>query len=1102
MSGQSRREFLRTAGAAAAAIGVPQAGAGGGRYARSVLKHQSLRGYWRLDGSLAAALGGGSLAPHGGSPTFVEGPVGKAVALGPGKFLALAGASGLESDQTSVELFFQLTGSLPSNYNPCLIAQRSSSPSTRFSLHIMSDASGLALWNGHSVARIAMPVGKIEIGQWVHVVIVSRPGSLAVFLDGVAATVTDPGASFDLAQKGLPLVLGASDTSGSEACPCAISDVAIYGAALVAADVAEHVKAAGWAARSRKLAEEFRRREMERRRMERAEVAARLRDPRLMAAGEQRVYRGDNLTGVLFPVGGIGAGAIQINGRAERAIWQIFNNFTAGVLPNSFFAVSAARAGAAPVVRALQTSRVGPFPAMADLEFRGEYPLGWFDFIDPDVPVRICMEAFTPLVPLDSRASALPAACFAFKVDNPSAASVDVSLLGAQQNAVGYDGHSIVLDRMFGGYGGNTNAIRRLPECTLLQMDREGGLGQMALMAMDPAADGVADWGSLSALKSQLASGQPLSGAREAGPSPSGQTLDGAIVSRFTLKPGESRTVVFWLAWHFPHAIHGGDIAGWSHKGNRYAEWWPDIAALVEELAANGAELSARTHAFHDAVYASNLPRFLLDRVTSQVAILRSKTCYWAGDGYFGGWEGCAPASGCCAGNCAHVWHYAQAHARLFPDIARKMREQVFADQFPDGGLPHRQPGEFPAADGLLGDILGAYREHLCQEGGDWLKSMWPGVRKAMDYAIHRWDADEDGVLAGPQWNTLDGALGGNTSWIGTLYLAALAASARMAALQGDTGIAERYLRIRRSGATKQDAALWNGEYYIQVRDAQPEQDYGTGCEIDQVLGEWWARQLGLDPAYPLDHVRSALASLIRYNFRPNFRGVTQAPRKFVDDDDAAMQMIHWPDGKRPAPTILYGDEVMTGFEYAACAAMIQVGMLREGLMVVLAAHDRYDGRLRTGLTEGGYASWGYSGNPFGDDECGKFYARAMSAWSLLLAAQGFVYDGPAARIGFKPVWRPNDHISFFTAAEGWGIFRQTRRAGVQRAAIELRSGHLTVEELVFALPKSAAPVRARVSGPAGELPCGFAGHGDDVRIALKQPFSLKAGEKLLVEMA
>ena len=45
-----------------------------------------------------------------------------------------------------------------------------------------------------------------------------------------------------------------------------------------------------------------------------------------------------------------------------------------------------------------------------------------------------------------------------------------------------------------------------------------------------------------------------------------------------------------------------------------------------------------------------------------------------------------------------------------------------------------------------------------------------------------------------------------------------------------------------------------------------------------------------------------------------------------------------------------------------------------------------------------------------------KFYARALSSWSLLIACQGLILDGPKGILGFKPNWQPNDHRSFFTA--------------------------------------------------------------------------------------
>ena len=76
----------------------------------------------------------------------------------------------------------------------------------------------------------------------------------------------------------------------------------------------------------------------------------RIAEPELEAPGATKVYRGEFLEAVRLPLGGIGAGTIQINGRAERHVWQIFNNLTQGRVRDSFFGVRARRAGGEPVV--------------------------------------------------------------------------------------------------------------------------------------------------------------------------------------------------------------------------------------------------------------------------------------------------------------------------------------------------------------------------------------------------------------------------------------------------------------------------------------------------------------------------------------------------------------------------------------------------------------------------------------------------------------------------------------------------------------------------------------------------------------------------------
>lgn len=828
----------------------------------------------------------------------------------------------------------------------------------------------------------------------------------------------------------------------------------------------------------------------------------------LFDRGATRVYSGANLGAISIPVGGIGAGSIQMDGKARLAIWQIHNNYTQAVVPGSFFAIRARRDGGRPVLRALQTEQVGPFPAMKRLTFRGEYPFAWYDYEDPALPVEVTLEAFSPMIPLDARDSAIPCAIFSFTVGNPGPDAVEVSLLASQQNAVGFTGDRPIDDLNYGGYGGNRTRLIKSGDTTVLHMTADQpknspGYGDMALVAVFKAAIGASSWADVRALAQEFRRTGAISGPDAAGPSPSGQTINGALSVPMKLGPGQKKTVKFILTWYFPNAHYGEQ--GWGADGNNYTNWWPSAFHVADEVTKRLDELTSRTKLYHDTLYESNLPHWLLDRVTSQLAILRTRTCFWARNGYFGGWEGCGNASGCCLGNCNHVWHYAQGHARLFPEIGRLMREQELDHQLPSGGIQHRQaPEMIPVFDGQCGTVLGAYREHLLSSDRSWLDRHWPRVRRAMDYLISTWDVDEDGVLAGEQYNTLDSALGGSSSWLGSLYLAALAASERMALVENDPSYAERCKRIRESGSAKQDATLFNGEYYIQIPDPEPRRDYNMGCHIDQVLGQWWAHQLDLGDLYPPTHVRSALEAIRKHNFRSSFQGVAQSPRKFVADEDAGTQMITWPKGGRPAPEhqILYGDEVMTGFEYSAAAAMIQMGMLEDGLRTARAVYDRYDGRLRTGLTGGDTASWGYSGNPFGDDECGKFYARAMSVWSLLLACQGFIYDGPAGVIGFKPVWKPEDHVSFFTAAEGYGLFRQYRQAGMQTNRIEIRQGRLPAKTIILQVPAGVKLNSVSVEKSGEMIKATFTELDGSLRIDLGAGTSVQENETLVVTIA
>jgi non-lysosomal glucosylceramidase len=900
-------------------------------------------------------------------------------------------------------------------------------------------------------------------------------------------------------------------------------------------------------------------------------------DAQLFDLGERREYAGEHLRAISLPLGGVGAGAIHIDGRGVRHMWGIFGcrwdavsvpgkepiyitrrRTNAGYepldepkpaatymafVPDSFFAVRAQRRGGEAVVRALQTVDEGPFTAMEALTFRGEYPFAWFDFADAQLPVRVTMEAFNPLVPLNAKDSAIPTAIHHITVENPGDADVDVGVLATQQNAVGYTGVGrSVHGRRSGGSGFNINTVVRRNDATMLHMtgtrdDDHLGYGDMALASPDPDARAIASWDAPDPLHGAFVASARLEGPREAGPTPEGETLNGAVASTFTLAPGESRTVTLVLTWHFPNAEYGNRTVGttgntwggaWYGEGNRYAGWWADAAEVAAYVLDDLDRLTSQTRLYHASLYRTNLPRYLVDRISSQVTPIRTRTVWWDRGGYFGAYEGMDRGGGSCPGNCTHVWHYAQSYARLFPELGRIMREQELRFQDESGFLPYRLrvdrektgKGSTPAIDGTFGSILGIYREYTTSTDAQWMLRQWPQVKRAMNFAIATWDRDETGMLSGMQHNTLDGEIAGTTAWIGSLYIAALRACERMAEVAGDSPAAERYRALHEVASRRQHEALFNGRYYQQqLEQGQPDdwyaanhpgfrrehpafaigENYGNGSHIDQLLGQWWADQVELGTIYDRDAQRTAMRNLFLMNFRLDHTG-SNWPLWVVDDAPGLINCV-WPDER---PQLLHGRRllgyhqcVLTGFEYAAAATMIRAGLLSEGFTVVRAIADRHDGRVRQPLHR---TAWEYGGNPFGDDESGAFYARAQSAWSLLLAAQGFIHHGPQKRIGFKPVWQPHDHTSFFTASEGWGVYTQTIAGEMQQHAIEIAYGQLDVHTVVLELAEGVAPRRVRVTLGNQPVTATFTTNdrelivtfGGDVRVAAPQTLHIQ----------
>jgi uncharacterized protein (DUF608 family) len=622
------------------------------------------------------------------------------------------------------------------------------------------------------------------------------------------------------------------------------------------------------------------------------------------------------------------------------------------------------------------------------------------------------------------------------------------------------------------------------PVVPIVKLEDRFDFGTITLGLLDPQSGDTA----ATSISPQDLRQSALVDSQEATTKPVLEKLVGALARRVSLEPGQSATATFVLTWRFPNLRL--PIAA-TDGGRFYAVRFPSAAKVAEYVAENFDSLNKQTRLWRDTWYDSTLPYWFLDRTFANTSILASSTSYRFRTGRFYGWEGV----GCCEGTCTHVWLYAQAVGRLFPDLERdlRVRTDFGTGMIPEtGAIRHRGETWDLAVDGQAGCILRVYREHQMSTDSKFLKSLWPKVKKAMDCLV-RMD-DQRGLLEGPQHNTLDQPWFGRVAWLSSLYVAAARACEEMAKEMGDAAYAEQMRQIAGRGGKSIDRELFNGEYYIQIADKAHTKSVGShdGCEIDQVLGQSWAYQVGLGRILDKRNVQTALESLWRYNFTPDvgpFRNKYKPGRWYAMAGEGGLLMCTWPkgDAKRCQEGFdFYFNECMNGFEYQVAWHMIWEGMVEQGLAIARAVHDRYDASRR---------------NPWNEVECGDHYARSMASYGVFLAACGFEYHGPKGYLAFAPRLSPEDFRAAFTGAEGWGTLSQKREKGRQTNTIAIRWGKLSLKTLAVDLPENATLQSATVTLGDKTLAAQAKQEGKRVTLVLNDETTIQADEILKVAL-
>ncbi len=798
----------------------------------------------------------------------------------------------------------------------------------------------------------------------------------------------------------------------------------------------------------------------------------------LFARGAPAVLRGPELAFVGMPIGGITCGQLYLGGDGRLWHWDIFN-CTAATGAEHY---AKPLQPASPIEQGF-TLKIGAatrpldHTGFSDISFRGEYPIGIVEYRDAASPVAVTLEAFSPFIPLNVEDSSLPATVMHVTVRNTSSAALEATLIGSLANAVCH--------RSRPAAGRRCNTLTSAPDLTRLDCSVEP--------APEWSLANLPDFGSMAL----ALLGAPAEHTAGGGSVPVTEKITGEIGRALQLAPGASATVTFVIAWHFPNFFHDRFKRV---VGHHYATRFPSAAAVVDYVGKNFDRLHRETRRWRDTWYDSTLPFWLLDRTMLNTSILATSTSLRFADGRFWGWEGV----GCCSGTCTHVWGYAQAMGRLFPALERDLRERVDYGLAFDASGRVGFRGEFSTAEGADGwavdgqamIILRTWREHLCSRDDAFLRRVWPHAKKALDALIAR-DPDGDGILDGAQHNTLDAAWFGRIAWLSGLYVAALRAGAAMADDLRETDYAARVRGIAAQGSDQIVRELFDGDYFINQPDpAHPAAiNSGTGCHIDQLLGQSWAWQVGLGRIVPENETRTALRSLWRYNFSPDvgpYRAVNKPGRWYAMPGEAGLLMTTFPrtdwdyakagGDQRQASLTGYFNECMNGFEYQVAGHMMWEGLVLEGLAITRAVHDRYAPLRR---------------NPWNEVECGDHYARSMASYGVYLAACGFEYHGPQGHLGFSPRLTPDDFRAAFTAAEGWGTFSQKAESTGWTARVELKWGALRLKTISVDAP--AGKVTAQVAGRARPLVASST--PGRPRFSFGEELILQAGETLVLRV-
>jgi len=263
------------------------------------------------------------------------------------------------------------------------------------------------------------------------------------------------------------------------------------------------------------------------------------------------------------PLGGIGVGAVEVltDGAFGRATINHNWDRPTGLLRGSFAAIRT-QSGDRTCTRLLRLAQSGEYAGVANIahtSYLGLYPRAEVRFDDPELPIEVQLQAYSPLIPRNVKDSSLPVAFLDYTLHNPTGAPIEAALALSWENLLGFGGRREV---KWDSAEGNSEAPLRVGGMQGLRFSttqsysgmQQNTVGEYFLgveaegvkvtlcPSWDSGSEGVGFYpyfeatGQLAPLARKELKGRPA----------------GAVCASVTLAPGETRVLRFLLAWNMP----------------------------------------------------------------------------------------------------------------------------------------------------------------------------------------------------------------------------------------------------------------------------------------------------------------------------------------------------------------------------------------------------------------------------------------------------------------------------------------------------------------------------------------------------------------------